>query len=241
MNDLIQLKNMIKETKNIVFFSGAGISTLSGIKDFRGKKGLNKKTYKYPLEYMLSINCFLKHPEDFFEFYKSKMNCLRAKPNIIHNYLKELEDTGKLKCIITQNIDQLHQKAGNTNVIELHGNVYQNYCSKCYNKFPARYIFNSKGIPKCECGGIIRPNIVLYGEPLSDCYLKAIEEISNCDMLIVAGSSLVVEPASSLIDMYHGKLLVILNDTPTPYDYKANLVINDNLKNIFEYLANENL
>ena len=233
MNNINKLQSMIDECNNIVFFGGAGVSTESGIKDFRGKDGI----YKENPEYMLSLTCFNKETEKFYKFYKDKMNCLSAKPNITHNYLKKLEDSGKLRAIVTQNIDGLHTKAGNKNVYEIHGTIMRNYCIKCNKEYSAEYVFNSRGIPKCSCGGIIKPDVVLYGESLPEYeYSSSIESIINADMLIVAGTSLLVEPASSLVRLFNGKYLVILNRDSTPYDYLADLVIHDNLKDIFSEL-----
>lgn len=233
MNDIDKLQSMIDECNNIVFFGGAGVSTESGIKDFRGKDGI----YKENPEYMLSSTCFYEETDKFYKFYKDKMNCLSAKPNITHNYLKKLEDNGKLSAIITQNIDGLHTKAGNKNVYEIHGTIMRNYCIKCNKEYSAEYVFNSSGIPKCSCGGIIKPDVVLYGESLPEYeYSSSIESIINSDMLIVAGTSLLVEPASSLVRLFNGKYLVILNRDSTPYDYLADLVIHDDLKNIFSKL-----
>lgn len=233
MNNINKLQSMIDECNNIVFFGGAGVSTESGIKDFRGKDGI----YKENPEYMLSLTCFNKETEKFYKFYKDKMNCLSAKPNITHNYLKKLEDSGKLRAIVTQNIDGLHTKAGNKNVYEIHGTIMRNYCIKCNKEYSAEYVFNSTGIPKCSCGGIIKPDVVLYGESLPEYeYSSSIESIINADMLIVAGTSLLVEPASSLVRLFNGKYLVILNRDSTPYDYLADLVIHDNLKDIFSKL-----
>ena len=233
MNDIDKLQSMIDECNNIVFFGGAGVSTESGIKDFRGKDGI----YKENPEYMLSSTCFYEETDKFYKFYKDKMNCLSAKPNITHKYLKKLEDSGKLSAIITQNIDGLHTKAGNKNVYEIHGTIMRNYCIKCNKEYSAEYVFNSNGIPKCSCGGIIKPDVVLYGESLPEYeYSSSIESIIKSDMLIVAGTSLLVEPASSLVRLFNGKYLVILNRDSTPYDYLADLVIHDDLKNIFSKL-----
>lgn len=231
------LQKMIDDSNNIVFFGGAGVSTDSGIKDFRSKDGLYNEKYKYPPEFMLSRECFDNLIEDFYDFYKSKMNCLDIEPNITHKYLKRLEDIGKLKAIITQNIDGLHQKAGSKNIYELHGTIYKNNCVKCNKEYSARYVFNSKKIPKCKCGGYIKPSVVLYGESLpNDVYENAIKAINKSDMLIVAGTSLTVEPASSLVKLFKGKYLVIINNSKTLYDNNANLVINENLSNVFSKL-----
>lgn len=236
MNKIELLKQMIDESNNIVVFTGAGVSTDSGIKDFRSKDGIYSIKSKFKPEYMLSIGCFYKYPKDFFEFYKNNMNCLKAKPNITHKYLKKLEDSGKLLSIVTQNIDGLHRTAGNTNVYEIHGTVHKNHCLKCNKTYDAEYIFNSKDIPKCDCGGVIKPDVILYGEMLPIEYSYAEADIYKSDMLIVLGTSLLVEPACSLVNLFKGKYLVIINNTKTPYDDKANLVINDNLKNVFSKL-----
>lgn len=229
------LKRLIDEADNIVFFGGAGVSTGSGIKDFRGKNGLYKEKMDYPPEYLLSSNCFYQEPELFFKFYKENMNTLEYEPNIVHKYLSKLERIGKLKAIVTQNIDGLHQKAGNKNVYEIHGTIYKNHCVKCHKFYDAQSVFASDGIPKCECGGIIKPDVVLYGEMLPPCYNEALLAISKADLLLVAGTSLTVEPAASLVRLCQGKL-VIINDTKTPYDNLATLVINAKLEDIFANL-----
>ncbi len=240
MNELekvSELQKLIDEANNIVFFGGAGVSTSSGIKDFRGKNGLYKSVTDYPPEYLLSSACFYKEPELFFEFYKNNLNSLNVEPNIIHKYLKKLESNGKLKAIVTQNIDGLHQAAGSTNVLEIHGSIYHNHCLKCGKSYDAKNVFESEGIPKCSCGGTIKPDVVLYGEMLPEKALnKACLAISNADLLIVAGTSLTVEPAASMINLFKGKNLVILNDSKTPYDSVATLVIHADLKDIFENL-----
>ena len=238
MKEKIQkLEQMIDECNNIVAFTGAGVSTDSGLKDFRGKNGLYKEKTTYPAEYMLSNNCFYTNTELFYEYYKENFNCLKNKPNITHKMLKKLEDIGKLKAIITQNIDGLHTKAGNKTVYEVHGTILKNYCLKCHKEYDAKYVFESNGIPKCKCGGIIKPKVTLYGEALPEKeFQDSIKAISKADMLIVAGSSLTVYPASSMIDYFHGKYLVILNNDKTPYDNIANLVINDELKKVSQEL-----
>ncbi len=232
-----KLQKMIDESSNIVFFGGAGVSTESGIKDFRSKDGLYSRKEKYPPEYMLSHDMFFLHQEEFFEYYKNTFNLKDIKPNITHKYLKKLEDKGKLKLIVTQNIDGLHEAAGSKNIALLHGTIYKNHCLKCNKEYDASFVFNSKGVPKCACGGVIKPDVVLYGESLPEAdFARAIREISNADMLIVAGTSLTVEPASSLVNLFNGKYLVIINRDKTKYDYKADLVIHDSLKNIFSKL-----
>lgn len=237
MKKIDELQKIIDESNNIVFFGGAGVSTESGIKDFRSKDGLYNLNYKYPPELILSSNFFYNNTEEFYKFYKDKLNCLNSEPNIIHNYLAKLEQKGKLKGIITQNIDGLHTKAGNKKVYELHGTIYNNHCIKCGKYYDAKYVFNSIGIPKCKCGGIIKPDVTLYGEMLDESILNiSIHLISTCDTLIVAGTSLLVEPASSLIKLFKGKNLVILNRSNTKYCSIASLVINDSLGNIFKQL-----
>lgn len=236
MNEVKELQKMIDEANYLVFFGGAGVSTESGIKDFRSKDGLYQKKTKYPAEYMLSSDMFFKHTEEFYEYYKENLNSLNFFPNITHEYLKKLEDKGKLKAIITQNIDGLHTKAGSKKVYEIHGTVYKNHCLDCHKEYDAEYVFNSKGIPKCSCGGIIKPDVTLYGEMLPNAFLDAIAEVKKADLLIVAGTSLSVYPASSLVEYFQGKNLVIINNDPTPYDYQANLVINKSLKEVFSNL-----
>lgn len=238
MNKIELLNKYIQEANNIVFFGGAGVSTESGIKDFRSKDGLYNQKYKYPPEQILSHSFFLKHTDEFYKFYKDKLNCLNAKPNICHKYLTKLEKEGKLKAIITQNIDGLHQKANSINVLELHGTIYKNYCMNCHKLYNAEYIFNSKNIPICTCGGIIKPDVVLYEEPLDNKIItKTIDYISKCDLLIVAGTSLTVYPAASFIRYFKGKNLVIINNDKTPSDNLANLVINDSIGNVFKKLT----
>lgn len=239
MNKIDELQKMIDNAYHIVFFGGAGVSTASGIKDFRGKNGLyREKDYPtdLPPEYMLSIDLFKSNPKMFFDFYKDKMNCLDAKPNVIHKYLAKLEKEKKLEAIITQNIDGLHQKAGSKNVLEIHGTVYKNHCIDCGKSYSAEYIFNSKGIPKCSCGGIIKPDVVLYGEQLPTSFVVAMDYINKADLLIVAGTSLTVEPAASLVRMFDGKHLVIINGSLTAYEGKADLIIHDRLEDVFSKL-----
>lgn len=237
MEKIETLQKMIDEANNIVFFGGAGVSTDSGIKDFRSKDGLYSLKTKYPAEYMLSSDMFFKHTREFYEYYRENLNCLNVEPNATHKFLKKLEDEGKLKAVITQNIDGLHSKAGSKNVLELHGTVFKNHCLKCGKSFSAEYVFNSKDVPLCDkCQGIIKPDVVLYGESLPDCFYDAERFIQKADMLIVAGTSLTVQPASGLISLFRGKYLVIINKTKTPYDQIADLVINDPLKKVFEKL-----
>ena len=237
MDDISKLQKMINECNDIVFFGGAGVSTESGLKDFRSKDGLYNMKYKYPPEEILSHSFFINNTEEFYKFYKDKMNALNILPNVCHEYLTKLEKTGKLKAIITQNIDGLHQKSGSSNVLELHGTIYENYCLKCGKQYDAPYIFNSKGIPKCECGGIIKPKVVLYEEALDDEVVeKAIDEISKAELLIVTGTSLTVYPASSFVRYFKGKYLVIINNDETNYDGIADLVIHKRIGDVFKQL-----
>ena len=238
MDDINRLKEMIEKSKTIVAFTGAGVSTESGIPDFRSKDGLyNDDSYDISPEIMLSAAFFYHNPEKFYEFYKSKMDFEKYKPNITHKFLKKLETQGKLKAIITQNIDGLHTKAGSTCVYEVHGTTNTNTCIKCGKKYDRDYVFKSSGVPRCECGGLIKPDFVFYGEPLPDReYNESIKAISNADMLLVLGTSLTVYPAAGLINLFNGKYLVIINKDKTPFDNKANLVINKSLKEVFEKL-----
>ncbi|WAW15010.1 NAD-dependent protein deacylase [Peptostreptococcus equinus] len=233
MEDLIKkFSEYIEESHNIVFFGGAGVSTESGIPDFRSKDGLyNQKDIKfdkYPPEYLLSHTCLVKEPKVFFEFYRQKMDARNIQPNAAHFALAELEKLGKLKSIITQNIDGLHQKAGSNIVYEIHGTTKENYCDKCNKKYPSDYIFDSKeSIPQCECGGIVRPKVTLYEEGLpEDAVSNAISAIRKADMLIVAGTSLQVYPAASYVHNFTGKHLVVINKEP------INVKL-DNKKDIF--------
>lgn len=231
------LKEMIDECNYIVFFGGAGVSTESGLKDFRSKDGLYNMKYDYSPEQILSHTFFMKNTKEFYKFYKDKLNALNIEPNICHNYLVNLEKEGKLKAIVTQNIDGLHSKAGSKNVLELHGTIYKNKCMKCGKEYSAEYVFNSDDIPRCSCSGIIKPNVVLYEEPLDDEIVnETIKHISKADLLIVAGTSLTVYPASSFIRYFNGKYLVIINNDKTNYDDKADLVIHDKIGNVFKEL-----
>ena len=235
MNQKIEkFKTLVNESNNIVFFGGAGVSTESGIPDFRSKDGLYNQKYKYPPEEILSHTFFINHTEEFFKFYKEKLNSLKYEPNVTHIKLAELEKEGKLKAVVTQNIDGLHQKAGSKNVYELHGSVLRNYCMKCHKFYDAEYVFNSSGVPKCSCGGIIKPDVVLYEEALDEETLeKSVYAIANADLLIVAGTSLTVYPASGLINYFRGKNLVLINRDTTPFDNRADLVINESLGKVF--------
>ena len=235
MNEKIEkFKTLVNESNNIVFFGGAGVSTESGIPDFRSKDGLYNQKYKYPPEEILSHTFFINHTEEFFKFYKEKMNSLKYEPNVTHIKLAELEKEGKLKAVVTQNIDGLHQKAGSKNVYELHGSVLRNYCMKCHKFYDAEYVFNSSGVPKCSCSGIIKPDVVLYEEALDEETLeKSVYAIAHADLLIVAGTSLTVYPASGLINYFRGKNLVLINRDTTPFDNRADLVINESLGKVF--------
>lgn len=238
MNKIEQLQNLIDESDNIVFFGGAGVSTDSGIKDFRSVDGLYNMKYEYPPEMILSHTFFINNPQEFYKFYKDKMNCLDKEPNICHKYLTYLEEKGKLKGVITQNIDGLHTKAHTKNIQELHGTIYKNKCMKCGKDYSAEFIFNnSELVPTCSCGGIVKPEVVLYEEPLDEQTIEnTINLISHADLLIVAGSSLTVYPASGFINYFCGKNIVIINNSETTFDKRANLIINDNIKNVFEKL-----
>ena len=236
MKDIDKLQKIIDESNYIVFFGGAGVSTSSGIPDFRSKDGLYNQKFKYPPEIMLSSGFFYANTKEFYKFYKDKFNLLNYKPNAVHNYLAALEKKGKLKAIITQNIDGLHTKAGNTNVYEIHGTIYKNHCIKCNKEYDPEYVFESNGVPKCECGGIIKPDVVLYGESLPDSFNEASYHITKSDTLIIAGTSLNVYPAAGMVNYFRGKHLVIINKDETQYDYKAEIVIHDDMKKVFEKL-----
>ena len=237
MKDIEKLKELIDSSNNIVAFTGAGVSTLSGIKDFRSKDGLYNMKYKYPPEEILSHSFFINNPEEFYKFYKDKMNCLENSPNIIHKYLADLEKEGKLKGVITQNIDGLHTKAGSNKVLELHGSIYRNKCMACGKEYSAEFVFNSEGVPMCSCSSIIKPDVVLYEEGLDENTInETIKLISNCDLLLVLGTSLTVYPASGFIDYFKGENLVIINKMITSFDKRADLVIHDDFKDVFKRL-----
>ncbi len=224
----MELQEIINKSKNIVFFGGAGVSTESGIPDFRSVDGLYNRKYDYPPEEILSHSFFERHTEYFYNFYRDKMLFLDAKPNSAHLKLAELERAGKLSAVITQNIDGLHQKAGSKNVFELHGSVHRNYCRRCRKLYDAEYIKNSIGIPRCECGGLIKPDVVLYEEGLDSATIEgAVNAISDADCLIVAGTSLNVYPAAGFIRYFRGRYFVLINLAKTPADTMANLVIHD--------------
>lgn len=237
MSDTDKLNDFIKQSSNAVFFGGAGVSTASGIPDFRGKGGLY--TGDFPAEVYLSHSFFVRNTEKFFEFYRSKMLYPNAKPNVVHSTLASLEKAGRLRAVITQNIDGLHQMAGSRNVIELHGSVNRNYCLDCGEFYGVDYILNSKGVPKCaKCGGVVKPDVVLYEEPLSDTeWSRAYKAIEEADLIIVGGTSLSVYPASSLLHNTNGKILCLINNQPTSFDSSATLVIRDDLKRVFESIS----
>ena len=222
-----QLQAWIADCENIVFFGGAGVSTESGIPDFRSVDGLYNQQYKYPPETIISRSFFDKKTEEFYRFYRNKMLFPDAKPNAAHLKLAELERAGKLKAVVTQNIDGLHQAAGSVNVYELHGSVHRNYCRKCHQFYDLNFMVQGEGIPTCPvCGGVVKPDVVLYEESLDQETLEAARlAISQADMLIIGGTSLAVYPAAGLINYYQGNKLVLINKSPTPYDRKANLVI----------------
>lgn len=223
----MDLQSMIDESSRIVFFGGAGVSTESGIPDFRSADGLYNQKYRYPPEQIISHSFFLRDPEEFYRFYRDRMIYPEAKPNAAHLKLAELERAGKLSAVITQNIDGLHTDAGSRNVIELHGSIRRNRCMKCGRPYTLEQIMSSSGVPHCECGGIIKPDVVLYEEPLDeDCINRAITAISGADMLIIGGTSLAVQPAAGLIRFFGGKRLAVINKTPTSADNEADIVIN---------------
>ena len=234
MNEQETLQSWIEASNNIVFFGGAGVSTESGIPDFRSVDGLYHQQYDYPPETILSHSFYVQNPKEFYRFYHNKMLCLDAKPNAAHIALARLEQAGKLKAVVTQNIDGLHQLAGSKVVLELHGSVHRNYCRKCHALYDARYILESEGVPVCEkCGGSIKPDVVLYEEGLDmDIMHSAVEYISQAEILIIGGTSLAVYPAAGLIDYYRGDKLVVINRDPTPRDGRANLLIKGNIGEI---------
>ena len=231
------LKTWVDEAKRLVFFGGAGVSTESGIPDFRSVDGLYNQKYKYPPEEIISATFFRERPEEFFAFYKEKMLPLGFEPNVTHKVLACWEREGKLSAVVTQNIDGLHQKAGSKNVLELHGSVLRNYCTRCGRSYSAAFVKNSSGIPRCDCGGIVKPDVVLYEESLdSDVMYRAARAISEADVLIVAGTSLTVYPAAGMIAYYRGSRMVLINRDYTPYDNEADLVIHDSLGKVFSAL-----
>lgn len=231
-----QLTQILKESKNIVFFGGAGVSTESGIPDFRSSTGLfnEKLNMTFTPEQLVSHSFYIRYPEQFFNFYKEKLIYENAKPNAGHLALAKLEEMGKLKAIVTQNIDGLHQAAGSKNVFELHGSIHRNYCTKCHSFYDLDFVVKSKGVPTCnKCGGTVKPDVVLYEEGLDESVIKgAVNAISKADTLIIGGTSLVVYPAAGLIDYFKGNNLVLINKSSTSADKKANLVINDSIHKV---------
>ena len=233
-----RLKRIVEESDNIVFFGGAGVSTESGIPDFRSVDGLYNQKYKYPPEVMVSHSFYRTHTKEFFEFYRNKMIALEAKPNAAHLKLAELEKQGKVRAVITQNIDGLHYAAGSKEVLELHGSVHRNYCESCGKSYPVQYIVNNQDVPKCEaCGGIVKPDVVLYEEGLDpDVMQRAVSYIRNAEVLIIGGTSLAVYPAAGFIDYFKGKHLVVINMDKTSRDVNADLVITERIGEVFEQL-----
>lgn len=237
MEKLELFKKWIAESNQIVFFGGAGVSTESGIPDFRSVDGLYHQKFDYPPEEIISHSFYLRDPEYFFQFYREKMLPLGYEPNITHNTLARWEREGKLRAVITQNIDGLHQMAGSQRVYELHGSVLRNYCTRCGQFYPAEYVKNAPGVPRCSCGGIVKPDVVLYEESLSQKILdKSTRAIGKADLLIVAGTSLTVYPAAGLVNYYRGNRLVLINRDETPYDRYADLVFHESLGTVFENL-----
>lgn len=237
MNKIAQLQSIIDESRRIVFFGGAGVSTESNIPDFRSTDGLYNQTYKYRPETIVSATFFWNRTEEFYDFYKDRMLYLDAKPNKAHQKLAELEQAGKLSAVITQNIDGLHQAAGSKKVYELHGSVLRNYCVKCHKFHPVEAVKNAPSVPYCECGGLIKPDVVLYEEGLdNDIISGAVHAIAQADTLIIGGTSLVVYPAAGLIDYFHGKHLVVINRDATSRDKQAELCISDSIGKVLEQI-----
>ncbi len=234
---IAELKKWISESDNIVFFGGAGVSTESGIPDFRSVDGLYSQQWKYPPETILSRSFFLREPEEYYRFHRAKLVVEGVKPNRAHLRLAELEREGKLRAVLTQNIDGLHQAAGSRNVLELHGSILRAYCSKCRMPYPAELVNQGEGLPRCRCGGLIRPDIVLYEEPLDqDLMSRAVEYIRRAELLIVGGTSLNVYPAAGLINYYKGSRLALVNLSETPYDAYADLVIHEKIGEVFSQI-----
>ncbi len=240
MKDVDTLIKWIQESKNIVFFGGAGVSTESGLKDFRSKDGLYFEKYDYPPEEILSHDFFMEKTEDFYKFYRDKLNTNGFQPNITHIVLSEMEKIHKLDCVITQNIDGFHQDAGSKTVYELHGSIKRNYCMKCGKFYDENAVFATKGIPKCSCGGIIKPDVVLYQESLDDEVVShSIEAILKADLLIVGGTSLNVYPAAGFLHYFRGKHLVLINLEETSFDSQCDLVIHEKIGKVFEQIKKE--
>lgn len=223
-----QLEKLIEQSNNIVFFGDAGVSTESGIPDFRSVDGLYQQQWSYPPEEIISHSFFERDPEEFYRFYRAKLIVKDAKPNAAHLRLAKLEAQGKLRAVITQNIDGLHQAAGSKNVLELHGSTLRNYCTRCHKFYPVDFIENTTGVPRCECGGIVKPDVVLYEEALDQRVMdRAVRALEQADLLIVGGTSLAVYPAAGLLRWYNGTELVVINKTPTPADGRATLLIQE--------------
>ena len=238
MEEIRKFQQMIDESRNIVFFGGAGVSTESNIPDFRSEDGLYNMKYKYPPETIISHTFFLRNPEEFYRFYKDRMLCLDAEPNPAHRKLAELEQAGKLSAVVTQNIDGLHQKAGSRKVYELHGSIHRNYCMECGKFYDAEYVKNSEGIPRCSCGGMIKPDVVLFEEGLDTKTIQnSVEAIAHADMLIIGGTSLVVYPAAGFIDYFRGKYLVLINKAETGRSVRADLVIREPIGKVMEQIS----
>ena len=237
MDGLETLRTWVEESSNIVAFTGAGVSTESGVKDFRSKDGLYSQKFDYPPETIISHSFYLQNPEYFFRFYREKMMPLEVEPNITHYTLAKWEQEGRLRAVVTQNIDGLHQKAGSKRVYELHGSILRNYCTRCGKFYPAEFVKNAPGIPRCSCGGIVKPDVVLYEEGLNQKVVEgALEAICQADLLLVAGTSLTVYPAAGFLRYYAGNRLVLINRDPTPYDDRANLVFHDSLGSVLSKL-----
>ena len=238
---ILRLKEIIQGSDNIVFFGGAGVSTESGVPDFRSVDGLYNQEYDYPPETILSHTFYMRNRSEFYRFYRNKMIFKEAKPNKAHLALAKLEEQGKLKAVITQNIDGLHQAAGSKNVLELHGSVLRNYCELCHKFYGVDAIIVSKDVPKCSCGGYIKPDVVLYEEGLDQITMqKAVQAIYNADVLIIGGTSLAVYPAASFVEYFNGKYIVIINKSETSFDKRADLVINNSIGRVFsEVMKNE--
>lgn len=234
--------DMVGKSDNIVFFGGAGVSTESGIPDFRSVDGLYNQQYDYPPETILSHTFYRRNTEEFYRFYRNKMLCLTAQPNMAHQKLAELEAAGKVRAVVTQNIDGLHQLAGSQKVLELHGSVHRNYCESCHQLYDAEYMLQSTGVPHCEkCGGDIKPDVVLYEEGLDNKTIQeAVYYIANADVLIIGGTSLAVYPAAGLIDYYQGDKLVLVNKSATPRDAIANLVLQESIGELFDKIQVRN-
>ena len=235
-----RLQEWIDGSESIVFFGGAGVSTESGIPDFRSVDGLYNQKYDYPPEEILSRTFFDRRPEEFYRFYRDKMLCLDARPNTAHQKLAQLEQVGKLRSVVTQNIDGLHQMAGSKRVWELHGSVHRNFCMRCKKPYPVEFIRDSQGVPTCSCGGTVKPDVVLYEESLDSRVLEgALADIQQADLLIIGGTSLAVYPAASLVNYYRGDRLVLINKSPTPYDRRADLAIAGPIGRILEQIQAE--